>query len=99
MLPKSSFFNRKVSGILFCIVGIVFTKMNYIVPLEKAYTELLYFAGVCIALFGLAVFSSGLTSRSTEKILVCPACFKINDSLAKACKKCKHPLTQPGDRK
>jgi len=97
MLPKFSSSNKKVTGILFCIGGIFFTKLNYLFQLQSAYIELLYFAGVCIAIFGMAVFSSGLTSRTTEKILVCPSCLQINNSLASACKKCKLPLGQTGN--
>ena len=92
MLPKFSCFNRRITGILFCAVGIVFTKMNYLIQLKSAYLELLYFTGVCIAVFGLAVFSSALTARTTEQILVCPECFQINNALARACKKCKLPF-------
>ena len=96
MLPKFSCSNKKVTGILFCLVGIVFTKMNHLLQLPSAYNELLYFLGVCIAIFGLAIFSSALTARTTETILVCPACFQINNSLARACKKCNLPLgTKP----
>jgi hypothetical protein len=96
MLPKFNSSNKKVTGILFCIVGIVLTRLNYLFQLQSDYLELLYFAGVCIAIFGIAVFSSGLTSRTTEKILVCPSCFQINTSLARVCKKCKLPLGQTG---
>jgi uncharacterized membrane protein len=97
MLPKFPCSKKKVTGILFCIVGIVFTRLNYLLQLQSAHIDLLYFSGVCIAIFGLAVFSSALTARTTEKILVCPSCFQINNSLASACKKCKLPLGQPGN--
>jgi hypothetical protein len=99
MLPRFSFFNKKGLGSLFCVVGVLLTKLNYIVQLNPIYRESLYFAGVGIAIAGIAIFSSGLTSRTIKKVLVCPSCLQINNSLARACKKCKLPLVQPGNIK
>jgi hypothetical protein len=94
MLPRLTCFNKKGLGIFFCIAGVLCTKLNYIVQLNPLPRESFYFAGVGIAIAGIALFSAGLTSRTTEKILVCPACLQINNSLAIACKKCKLPLGQ-----
>jgi hypothetical protein len=92
MLPRSICFNKKGLGIFLCVVGVLLTKLNYIVQLNPTPRETLYFAGVGIAIAGIAFFSAGLTSRTTERILVCPACMHINDALSSACKKCKLPL-------
>jgi|GEM_PF-1711303 len=92
MLPRFRYFNNKGLGILFCVVGVLLTKLNYMVQLNPLYRESLYFAGVGIAIAGIAIFSAGLTSRTTERILICPACMQINNALSTVCKKCKLPL-------
>lgn len=92
MLPRSTCFNKKCLGILFCVGGVLLTKLNYFFQLTPMPRESLYFAGVGIAIAGIALFSAGLTSRTTERILVCPSCLQINDAIATVCKKCKLPL-------
>jgi hypothetical protein len=92
MLPRLTCFNKKGFGIFFCVLGVLLSKLNYIVQLNPIPRETLYFAGVGIAIAGIALFSAGLTSRTTERILICPTCMHINDALSSACKKCKLPL-------
>jgi hypothetical protein len=95
MLPRSAYSNKKGLGLLFCVVGVLLTKLNYVFQLNPIPRESLYFAGVGIAIAGIALFSAGLTSRKTERILVCPSCLKINDTTVSVCKKCKRPLKKP----
>jgi collagenase-like PrtC family protease len=91
MLLKYRCSNKKAVGIVFCIVGVGLTKLNHILP-QTALLEILSFGGVCIALSGIALFTFGLTSRTTEKVTICPSCLFINRSLDKLCKKCRTPL-------
>jgi hypothetical protein len=92
MLPRSAYFNKKGLGLIFCIGGVLLSKLNYVIQLNPILRESLYFAGVGIAIAGIALFSAGLTSRKTERIRVCPSCLKINETTASECKKCKLPL-------
>jgi len=91
MLLRYRCSNKKAVGIVFCIIGIVLTKLNYILP-QTLFLETLSLGGFFIAMSGIALFTFGLTSRTTEKVTICPSCLSINRSLDKLCKKCRTPL-------
>ena len=84
---------RTLSGIMLCIFGVLLAKLkSFDLGFGEIFLMSSYCTGILVSFFGLSVFMSGLKSRVSVKVRVCPNCFYKNEAEETICRKCKNPI-------
>lgn len=82
----------KILGICIGLVGVFISKHPFLQEADTPLALGMRVTGIAIACAGIAVFASGIQSKTEKKIRICPHCFSKNDSEQKDCRRCKKPL-------